>query len=155
MLTMHKLLGTNIYIFNYLLLCYFFFRKFLKILNGQNLRRNRMKWLFKVSVLQLWKGQRFISRNTCCFLLVLRCGVEVSTPPDRKTAAERERLKKEAQIRRRIEADVSFYTTPTLSCSWQNFCLITVLLFSFLQLNGFDLTLQSIIMAEFEEKYFQ
>ncbi|XP_029702251.1 bromodomain testis-specific protein-like [Takifugu rubripes] len=57
--------------------------------------------------------------------LILRCGEEVSRPPDKHTAAERERLKKEAQTRRRMEAD----------------------------LNRFDLTLQSNLMAEFEEKF--
>lgn len=76
-------------------------------------------------------------------------------PPDRHTAAERERLKKEAQTRRRMEADVSIYSTATRSCYWQNGILTIFLLFLFSQLNGFDLTLQSNLMAEFEEKYVQ
>lgn len=76
-------------------------------------------------------------------------------PPDEHTAAERERLKMEAQTRRRIEADVGIciliYKFLLLAeCSF-NTC--SFILFS--QLNGFDLTLQSNLMAEFEEKYVQ
>lgn len=73
-------------------------------------------------------------------------------PPDEYTAAERERLKMEAQTRRRIEADVGIciYKFLLLSeCSFNNCSIL------FSQLNGFDLTLQSNLMAEFEEKYVQ